>query len=189
VIATYSTGCYCTALVVWISHVGLMITLKNILVATDFGEPAEAALNYGLALARHFNATLHVLHVVGDLSTIAYGADGYVTEFPDMQREVEGAARKHLDDLLLDNDQRPLATRRVIVTSSAPAVAVVEYAGREHIDLIVTGTHGRGAGAHLLMGSVAERVVRTAPCPVLTVRNHSAHESIVPDALVPVTRA
>jgi hypothetical protein len=66
--------------------------------------------------------------------------------------------------------------------------AIVEYAEQERIDLIVTGTHGRGAVAHLLMGSVAERVVRTAPCPVLTVR-HPEHESVVPDALVAVAKA
>jgi nucleotide-binding universal stress UspA family protein len=165
-----------------------MITLKSILVATDFSEPADAALTYGRALARNFNATLHLLHVVGDLSRIAYGADGYVTALPDIQREVEDAARKQLDDLLVDNDERPLVTRRVIITSNAPALVVVEYAGREHIDLIVTGTHGRGAVGHLLMGSVAERVVRTAPCPVLTVR-HPEHEFVVPDALVTVAKA
>jgi nucleotide-binding universal stress UspA family protein len=165
-----------------------MITLKSILVATDFSEPADAALNYGRALARQFNATLHVLHVVGDLSSVAYGADGYVTMLPDIQREVSDAARKQLDDLLVDNDEHPPAARPVIVISNRPAFAVVEYAGREHIDLIVTGTHGRGAVAHLLMGSVAERVVRTAPCPVLTVR-HSGHDFVVPDALVAVARA
>jgi nucleotide-binding universal stress UspA family protein len=117
-----------------------MITLKSILVATDFSEPADAALTYGRALARNFSATLHLLHVVGDLTRIAYGADGYVTALPDIQREVEDAARKQLDHLLVDNDERPLATRRVIITSNAPALAVVEYAGRENIDLIVTGT-------------------------------------------------
>jgi nucleotide-binding universal stress UspA family protein len=179
---------YCTALIVWIGHVHIMITLKSILVATDFSEPADAALTYGRALARNFNATLHLLHVVGDLSRIAYGADGFVTALPDIQRELEDAARKQLDDLLVDNDERPLATRRVIITSNAPALAVVEYAGRESIDLIVTGTHGRGAVGHLLMGSVAERVVRTAPCPVLTVR-HPEHEFVIPDALVAVAKA
>ena len=76
----------------------------------------------------------------------------------------------------------------MLITSNAPAVAIVDYARRERIDLIVTGTHGRGAVAHLLMGSVAERVVRTAPCPVLTVR-HPEHEFVVPDALVAVAKA
>jgi universal stress protein A len=165
-----------------------MITLKNILVATDFSEPAEAALAYGRALARTFNAMLHVVHVVGNISRVAYGADGYFTALPEMQQEVDDAARRQLDNLLVDNDERPLTTRSVVITSDKPALAIVEYADREHIALIVTGTHGRGAVAHLLMGSVAERVVRTAPCPVLTVR-HPEHEFVVPDALVAVAKA
>jgi nucleotide-binding universal stress UspA family protein len=165
-----------------------MITLKNVLVATDFSEPSDAALMYARAFARNFGATLHVVHVVGNVSSAAYGAEGYVASMPELQQEVEDAARKQLDALLVDNDERPLPTRRVLLTSNAPAHAIVDYAAREHIDLIVTGTHGRGAVAHLLMGSVAERVVRTAPCPVLTVR-HPEHEFVIPDALVAVAKA
>ena len=90
-----------------------MITLKNILVATDFSEPAEAALTYGQALARTFNAMLHVVHVVGNVSRIAYGADGYVVALPEMQQEVDDAARKQLDNLLVCAGLPPLAHRRV----------------------------------------------------------------------------
>ncbi len=165
-----------------------MITLKNILVATDFSEPSDTALDYGRALARNFKATLHVLHVVDRVSAAVYGAESYAISMPELQEEIENRARRQLDELLVDNDEHPLPTRRTLLTASAPAVAIVEYAGREHIDLIVTGTHGRGAVAHLLMGSVAERVVRSAPCPVLTVR-HPEHEFVVPDTLVAVARA
>lgn len=165
-----------------------MITLRNILVATDFSEPSDAALTYGRALARSFKAALHVVHVVANVSSAVYGVDGYTATMPELQQEVEDRARQQLDELLVDNDQPPLPTRRVLLTSNAPAMAIVDYAGREPIDLIVTGTHGRGAVAHLLMGSVAERVVRTAPCPVLTVR-HPEHEFVVPDALVAAAKA
>jgi nucleotide-binding universal stress UspA family protein len=165
-----------------------MITLKNILVATDFSEPSDAALTYGRALARTFKATLHVLHVVDNLSSAVYGVEGYVPSMPSLQTEIEDAARTQLDDRLVDNDQPPLPTRRVVIISSSPALTIVEYAGLEQIDLIVTGTHGRGAVAHLLMGSVAERVVRTAPCPVLTVR-HPEREFVIPDALVAIAKA
>ena len=165
-----------------------MITLKHILVATDFSEPSDAALTYGRALARTFTATLHVLHVAEKLSSTAYGAEGYVASMPELQKEIEEAAGKKLDALLVDNDEPPLPTRRVLITSNTPAFAIVEYAGLEQIDLIVTGTHGRGAVAHLLMGSVAERVVRTAPCPVLTVR-HPEREFVIPDALVAIAQA
>jgi nucleotide-binding universal stress UspA family protein len=163
-----------------------VITLKHILVATDFSAPSNAALTYGRALARTFQATLHVVHVIEKISTAVYGAEGYVTSLPELQQEIEDAARRQLDDLLVDNGQQPLLTRPVLITSNAPAVAIVEYAGRQDIDLIVTGTHGRGTVAHLFMGSVAERVVRTATCPVLTVR-HPEHEFVVSDALVAVT--
>ena len=165
-----------------------MITLKNILVATDFSEPSDAALTYGRALARSFNATLHVVHVVGNLSSVVYGAEAYTVDMPELQREIEDAARAQLAGRVVDNDEHPIPTRPVLLTSDAPAAAIVDYAGRERIDLIVTGTHGRGGVAHLLMGSVAERVVRTAPCPVLTVR-HPEHEFVTADALVAVTRA
>jgi len=165
-----------------------MITLKKILVATDFSEPSTAALTYGQALARNFQATLHVLHVVDNVPAMVYGAEAYTVSMPELQREIEDNARKQLDDLLVDNDPHPLPTRRVLISSTAPASAIVDYAGREHIDLIVTGTHGRGAVAHLLMGSVAERVVRTAPCPVLTVR-HPEHEFVIPDTPAVVATA
>ncbi|MCU1385543.1 MAG: putative universal stress protein [Acidobacteria bacterium] len=165
-----------------------MITLKHILVAIDFSEPSDAALTYARALARAFNATLHVVHVVGQVSSAVYGAEAYTVAVPGLQRDIEDGARAQLAECLADNDQHPLPTRRVLLTSDAPAAAIVDYAGRERIDLIVTGTHGRGGVAHLLMGSVAEQVVRTAPCPVLTVR-HPEHEFVTADALVAVARA
>jgi len=164
-----------------------MIALKHILVATDFGEPADAALAYGRELARTYGATLHVVHIVDDVY-LRLGGDAYVAVLPDLQRDAELAAQAHLDALLVDNDPDPLPVKKVTLTSAAPATAIVDYARSNGIDLIVIGTHGRGAVAHLLMGSVAERVVRTAPCPVLTVR-HPEHEFIRPDALVAGTGA
>ena len=107
---------------------------------------------------------------------------------PELQRNTELAAQARLDALLVDNDPVPLPVKKVTATSAAPATAIVDYAKSNGIDLIVVGTHGRRAVAHLLMGSVAERVVRTAPCPVLTVR-HPEHEFIRPDALVAVAGA
>jgi len=164
-----------------------MIALKDILVATDFGEPADAALSYGRELARTYGATLHVLHIVDDVY-LRLGGDDYVAVLPELQRDAELAAQAHLNALLVDNDPQPMPVKKVTATSAAPATAIVDYAKSNGIDLIVVGTHGRRAVAHLLMGSVAERVVRTAPCPVLTVR-HPEHEFIRPDALVAVAGA
>jgi universal stress protein A len=153
-----------------------MITLKNILVATDFSEASEVALTYARQLAHAFGSTLHVLHVVGDVMAGAIGNEGYTINFVALQGEVEEAARKLLDAVVTDEDRRTLAAKTIVRTSSAPAQAIMSYAGDAHIDLIVVGTHGRGAMAHLLMGSVAERVVRIASCSVLTVRRPQ-HES------------
>lgn len=159
-----------------------MITLKNILVATDFGEPADAALLYGRALAKAFGARLHVLHVVEDAYASAYASEMYVPPDPSVQAEINEAAQKRLDELVLDSDGSGPAVTTVLRISNAPAPAIVGYAKDEGIDLIVIGTHGRKGIAHLLLGSVAERVVRTAPCPVLTV--HSPERDFVrPDTL------
>lgn len=166
----------------------MTITLKNILVPTDFGEAADAALAYGRALAERFDATIHVAHVIDNVYLTSFGAETYAAIVPDLQRGLEEAAQKQLDELLVDSDKSGPPTKPALITSSAPASAIVEYAGKHGIDLIVMGTHGRGALAHLLMGSVAERVVRLAQCPVLTVR-HPEHEFVRPDALVAITRA
>ena len=165
-----------------------MITLKNILVATDFGPASETALAYGRQFARAYGATLHVLHVVENVFTATFGVEGYVTNVAALQREVEEAARKRLDTTVTEDDRRELGARAVTLTSASPALAIVSYAKDAKVDLVIVGTHGRGAMAHLLMGSVAERVVRTSPCPVLTVR-HPEHEFMLPDALQVVARS
>ena len=105
-----------------------------------------------------------------------------------MQQEIETAAKKRLAEAVIDSDGSGPRTRTVVLTSSSAAYAIVDYARDHGIDLIVTGTHGRGALAHLVMGSVAEQVVRLASCPVLTVR-HPEHEFVKPDTLQVVAAA
>ena len=165
-----------------------MITLKNVLVATDFSEPSDAALLYGRELATRFGATLHVLHVAQNVYFSTFGAENYAAVAPDLQQQIEDDARRHLDELLVDSDKSGPTTIPAILTSGSPALTIVDYAKDHHIDVIVMGTHGRGALAHLVMGSVAERVVRLAPCPVLTVR-HPEHEFVRPDTLAAVASA
>ena len=162
-----------------------MIALERIVVATDFGRAAEAALAYGRELARTFGAKLDVLHVVEEVSGRAVGIDGYVAIWPEIQSRIEDAARERLELLLSEADRAVLGARGVIRTSNWPALEIVAYADRTRANLIVVGTHGRGAMAQLLIGSVAERVVRTAPCPVLTIR-HPEHEFVLPDNRVAV---
>jgi len=164
-----------------------MIALKKILVATDFSEPSDAALAYGRELARTFDASLTVLHIVDNILTRAYGTDGVVLADPELQREIETSAQRQVDALLFDEDRKMFGAVGHVITSNSPSAAIVTYARDASVDLIVMGTHGRGAIAQLLMGSVAERVVRVAPCPVLTVR-HPEHEFVLPDALVAVAK-
>ena len=163
-----------------------MIALKNILVATDFSEPAAVALAYGRDLARTFNAKLHVVHFVEDVLMHASPELGLVGA--ELQKDLERVAWRDLDAIITKDDTRTLALIADVRTSINAATGIVDYAKKCEIDLIVTGTHGRGAVKQLLMGSVAERVVRTAPCPVLTV-HAKEREFIAPDALVAVAGA
>jgi nucleotide-binding universal stress UspA family protein len=130
-----------------------MITLTHILVATNFGEAADAALIYGRALATGFGASLDVLHVVDN---------------PFLHASVADPLRQ-INRRLTDEDHRTLHVRAVMEVSGAPANVIVEHARTAGIDLIVIGTRGRRGVARLLLGSVAETVVRTAPCAVLSV--------------------
>ena len=165
-----------------------MIALKKILVPTDFGEAADAALTYARALARNFGSSIEVLHVAEDVSARMFAGEAFVAIPATLQNDVEEMARKQLDARLIDNDPEPLPTRPIVVTSNAPALTIVNYARETGVDLIVMGTHGRGTMTHLLMGSVAERVVRLAGCPVLVVR-HPEHEFVRPDTLAVSARA
>jgi universal stress protein A len=160
-----------------------MIHLRHILVATDFEDAADVALAYGKALAERFDATLHLFHAVENVMA-RFAADVAIAVLPDVQADVESAARSRLDALASTVGLPPGRVRSALYTSSTPADAIVEYAKEHQIDLIVVGTHGRRALSRFLLGSVAERVVRTAPCPVLTLR-HPEQEFVVPDG-VPV---
>src|SRR5262245_36484296 len=133
-----------------------MIVIKRVLVATDFGEPANIALDYGREIARMFGASLELLHVCDNAFT-RLGADGYLGDYGQLQRDIEAGARQQLDRLLTDEDRAMLKAKGVLMTSNAPAFTIVQYAAESHADIILMGTHGRGAMAHLLMGSVAER--------------------------------
>jgi len=144
-----------------------MISLKSILVATDFSEPAEVATDYGQDLARSYGATLHVMHVIEDM--LARYAPELGFAVPAIEHNIEAAVQRDLDSMSRRRDE---SFRTVVTRAPNVSRAITEYAHANAIDLIIVGTHGRGAVSRFLMGSVAERVVRTAPCPVLTVHAH-----------------
>lgn len=146
-----------------------MIALKKILVPTDFSETSKAALDYARSLADAFNASMHVLHVMDVPPGGAMASELYVPPPQSFLDEWTRTAREQLEKLLTVADRQKHRAELVLVTGR-PFPEVVRYAETENIDLIVMGTHGRGPVVHMLIGSVAERVLRKAPCPVLTVR-------------------
>jgi len=164
-----------------------MIKIANVLVATDFGEASAAALSYGREIARTFNAKLHVLHVIEN-PMIWLGPESAGIDVMQLRADLEVSAQQQLDRLVTDEDRRELDAVTIVRTGRAPALEITNQARLANVDIIVVGTHGRTAVTHMLMGSVAEKVVRIAPCPVLTVR-HPEHEFIVPDALEVVGHA
>ncbi len=152
-----------------------MINLKKILVPTDFSEHSEKAVLYGTELATQFGAELHLLHAFEE-APIMYGEGGaYFT--PEMTHDMKVAAQKHLDEVKVDTADGVHVVRKVCYGHSF--VEIIKYAKENAIDLVVLGTHGRGAIAHMLLGSVAEQVVRKAPCPVLVVRDQE-HDFVMP---------
>jgi len=150
-----------------------MIQLNTVLVAFDFGETSQKALVYGRNLTRAFGGRLHVLHVA---DVIATSASQFYPDHPgDPEMRAEALALKQLRAVVPERE----ATLAVRISAS-PANAIVEYARSVHADAIVVGTHGRTGVSRLLMGSVAEHVVRHAPCPVLAVRRNE-HEFVLPE--------
>jgi nucleotide-binding universal stress UspA family protein len=163
-----------------------MIVITNLLVATDYSDVSKTALSYGRALARAYGATLHIVNVVDNLFTIT-GLEGYIGDAAGLLEDVEHAARRQLDAVISDDDRRTLHARGVLLSSDRPAVAIARYAKDAKIELIVIGTRGHGRLWRLLLGSMTERIVERAPCPVLVVR-HPEHEFVVPDAPMGVRR-
>jgi nucleotide-binding universal stress UspA family protein len=144
-----------------------MIAVKKILVPTDFSECSAAAVSYGRAMASVFGATLHLLHVVQDPYTQPWAAEAFPAPLGDLLEQWEQQAETRLKEQIPEAE---LGNAVIVTVIGSPFYEIVRYADEQKIDLIVIGTHGRGPLGHMLLGSVAEKVVRKAPCPVLTVR-------------------
>jgi nucleotide-binding universal stress UspA family protein len=153
-----------------------MIHLKTILVPSDFSECSDAALRYGLELARRFDARLHILHVVQDPLTQPWAAEGFSAPLFDMVEKWQNEAKARLATAVPAADANRVT---IAATIAWPFAEILRYAEEQEVDLIVMGTHGRGGVTHMLLGSIAEKVVRRAPCPVLTVR-HPQREFVDP---------
>jgi universal stress protein A len=154
--------------------------ITRILVPTDFSDTSDAALSYARTLADSLGASLHLVHVFDDPYGDALVAEMNASVYESMRATEMTQARRRLLRRLPPADRKQFQASTAIVTG-APAEAIVDYAADRGMDLIVMGTHGRSGFAHLLLGSVAEQVVRTAKCPVLTVRSAKVDRDRVAD--------
>lgn len=145
-----------------------MALIDTVLHPTDFSEGAATALEHALHLARHFEAALHVLHVLPTLG-----------EDPVLNAYAAASGTEHFTQRLradAEVELRALIERlsgvsvRQVITAGIPGVAIADYAATHEVDLIALGTHGRRGVRRLLLGSTAEEVVHRASCHVLTVR-------------------
>lgn len=148
---------------------------KCILVPTDFSAPAGGALKYAKTLAEALGASLHVLYVMDD-PLLGFKMPDHVCSIPAIRQQLEREAQEQLAKVFTP-EERTKFRAELTAEWGSPYAKILEFAKDHAIDLIIMGTHGRGAIQHALMGSVAERVVRHASCPVLTIRPapHAAH--------------
>jgi len=144
---------------------------KTILMATDFGPESHVALRSCASLARQLGASLHLLHVAKDPMVSLTAPELYAIDWSQLRDDVVKHARASLSALAASLPDVLISTE---VAVGSPAETITQRAADLGADLIVVGTHGRGGVSHLLIGSVAERVIRLASCPVMTVRTSGA---------------
>ena len=144
--------------------------ITRILVPTDFSEASDTALAEARDLAATLGARLRIVHVFDDpFVASVISADGQMVMPPDLRASLMQEADARLRQSLGTGVTRDHGEEAALLTGPV-AASIVDDARTHAVDLILMATHGRGGMAHLLLGSVAERVVRTAPCPVMTVR-------------------
>jgi universal stress protein A len=159
--------------------------IKSILVPVDFSPCSDRAFHMALGLAQKFDASLHLLHVV-EFSAVmppGWALEYFPPNFEEMQADVVADVNRRMEAYRAQLEAAHVPVTTTVLTGHA-TTRIVEAAGGSDVDLLVMGTHGRSGFSHLLMGSVAERVMRTSPCPVLTVRDvtKKTHTTAAPAA-------
>jgi len=157
--------------------------ISTILVPTDFSPSSMGALEYARLMAERFGATLHLVHVCEQPVAAAAWTDGYALSMLQMREQIAENAEEQLKALAA---AQPVAASTEVLTGT-PAHGIIEVAKARGVSLIVMGTHGYGSLNHILLGSVAERVVRGAPCPVLTVGMPAARAVEPPGRTLPLS--
>ncbi len=149
-----------------------MHTFHTILVAVDFSETSGDTLDAALAIASDQNRRVHLLHVVPDLFNSMQFAEAPDLDWHGMQRDSMEAARTQLVTLAMERKLDPLGIT-VAVEMGPPDSEIVRYANEHGVELIVLGSHGHGVVRRFILGSVADRVLRQASCPVTLVPHHT----------------
>ncbi len=142
-----------------------MRDFKTILCPVDFSESSYEALGYGLRFARGADATLILVHALHNPSDEFFHPEGYVIGWD----EAKAKARKLLEEAR-DKYLQGYAKTELVVDIGDPRELILNLARERKVDMIITATHGRTGVLHLVMGSVAEKIIRHAPCPVFVVR-------------------
>jgi nucleotide-binding universal stress UspA family protein len=143
------------------------MNVNNVLIPTDFSACADHALTHALEVADRFDAHLHILHVVNELDPDWYGIADAQDRAVKLRDQIREEARDRLENLAPDTE---IETTVSLQLSFDVADTIYEYVDEREIDLVVMGTHGRQGLDRLMLGNVADKIVRHAPCPVLTVR-------------------
>jgi nucleotide-binding universal stress UspA family protein len=142
--------------------------VERILYATDFSKGASQALPYAVDLAKHYNAKLYILHAVYDFVK-ATGIHVPHISHDELYKELNQWAMKEIDNCCVEAT-RGFQNVEKVVLKGIPYEEIIKFANNEKIDIIVIGTYGRSGLERFIFGSTAERVVRGAPCAVITVR-------------------
>jgi nucleotide-binding universal stress UspA family protein len=147
------------------------LAVSRILVPVDFSPHSELALRYAAALASRLEASVELLHVMDDrIGSPVWTSEVPVPDLSDLRKNVIADAEDQLERYRAVAELARVRTATTVRTGQ-PSKTIIEHARTGGIGLIVMGTHGRSGLAHLFMGSVAEHVVRHAPCPVVTMRD------------------
>jgi nucleotide-binding universal stress UspA family protein len=146
-----------------------MVNINKILCPTDFSDTSKKALGYAIEFAKVFNATLEILHIqLDEAQVVAF----YLPEatLKNVTKELEESTKQQLEDFCksFQHDLRQINFTKKII-KGVPHIEIIEEAKSTNADMIVIGTHGRSGFEHVLFGSTTEKVIRKAPCPVLTV--------------------
>lgn len=142
--------------------------INKVLVPVDFSDYSKSSLRYAVNFAKYFNADIYLVYVV---EPMVYPPDFSMGQIaiPSVDVEMDKRATEELSNLA-KKEIPPDLKSKVIVKTGKPYVEIIETAKEEDIDLIIIATHGHTGIEHVLFGSTAEKVVRKAPCPVLTLR-------------------